>query len=85
MSPRVMVYLMARLGFSAKAISSKTSIRPGAVYYRLRKEGIKIKDYRDARSVLAKKVLLAAHDQSQDFLDRLRPALRKQLEAHKKI
>ena len=45
---------LGSLGFSQKHISAKTGYTSGPVYVRLGRIGIKLRDYRDGRSPLAK-------------------------------
>ena len=48
--------IMAELGSSAKYIGSECGLSAGQVYYRLRLVGVRIKDYRDGKSHIAKLV-----------------------------
>lgn len=49
--------MLASMGLTAKAITKRSGYSVGQVYYRLRKAGVKITDYRNGTSVFAQLVM----------------------------
>jgi len=65
--------LLGSLGQSAMAICAKTGLTKGKVTYRLRKAGVRLGDYRNGESSIARLVLR-----------NMRPTLERELHAHLK-
>ena len=54
--------LMGQLGYSSRFIEAETGLSWGQISYRLRKAGVRRKDYRNGSSSLARRVLRVAND-----------------------
>ncbi len=49
--------VLSQHGLHAKTIYKYTGIKPSAIYYRNKKKGIRIKDYRDGKGVVVQRIL----------------------------
>ena len=49
--------VLSQHGLHAKTIYQYTGINPSSIYYRNRKKGIRIKDYRDGKGVVVQRIL----------------------------
>ena len=49
--------VLGALGFSADNIGQQCGLSRGQVYYRMRKAGLRLRDYRDGRTPVAKAVV----------------------------
>ena len=72
------VALLAECGFYASAIASKTGMSQGQVYYRNRKAGISIRDYRRGLNWVARVQVNWIND------DQTRNAMRNRIRANMK-
>lgn len=53
----LLAIVLSRHGLHAKAIGRITGLNPSAIYYRNKKRGVKIKDYRDGKGAIVQQVL----------------------------
>lgn len=68
--------LLARLGFSHKAITEQTGLKSYQISYRLSRLGIRIEDYRNGKSELATRVIKAAHIDAAGIATQIRKLLK---------
>jgi len=71
--------ILARLGFTYKAIGRQTNLTEGQVGYRLKIAGVSSRDYRRGESDLATKIMVIAREDSRAFFDTMASQIRKYL------
>lgn len=71
--------MYAKLGFSINVIARNTGLSKGAISYRMRLLGVKLANYRNGESELAKRCIAAAAADSNRLMDQIRQHINKAL------